>query len=75
MGSSNWSDKTSIAPAPIGLTDEQKKEIVDYCHLPENEDVPYDLTAQHFTTKFGVAITGPEIFDLQVQKLAEVTKT
>lgn len=64
MGSSTWSDQTTIAPTPVGLTDDHKKEIIEYCKQPGHEDVPWDLTGTHFTQKFGFLVTGPEIFDI-----------
>lgn len=67
MGSSTWSDKTTVTPAPTGLTDDNKKEIMAYCKLPENEDVPWDITGAHFTKKFGFLVTGSEIFDIFIE--------
>lgn len=69
MGSSTWSDETTVTASPIVLTDEQKKEIIAYCQDPENEDVPYDITADHFTKKFGIPVTGPEIYDFHITTL------
>ena len=69
MGSSNWSDKTSITNpnAPTDLSDDQKKQVTKY--LEEFQDQPYDISAAHFTKIFGFPVTADQILDIHSKSI------
>lgn len=69
MGSSAWSDKTTITNpnAPVELTEEQTKEVVKY--LEEFQDQPWDISADHFTKTFGFPVTAEQINGIYIKHL------
>lgn len=69
MGSSTWSDKTTITnpSASIEFTDKQTKEIIKY--LEEFQDQTWDISAAHFTKVFGFPVTAEQINGVYIEHL------